>query len=751
MRLVLLTCFAVVASSCVCGVAVIHGGDGGSDGGLHDGGTDAGSASDAGRDAGSGDAGVCVEGASCADGGVCAGGQCCAPTLACGGQCCAAGKQCSFLSCVAPGGPCVDTADCQTGWFCDLAHSTAGTSDAGVCVTARTPGQCIPEPPQCGPDAGAAAGRSCVERCRFTRTTQQFRPVVKYAWGDPNPPHDTDVMMAPIVAQLDDDDCDGRITSQDQPDLVFVTFSNGDYTHTGVVHALSVSNGQLREKWARPAQVNAMSQLASGDIDGKPGNEVVGCDTGRVVAMRGKDGTVLWTTPDAGSCRIPSLADLDGDGLPEVVTETQIIDGVTGAIKTTFSGMGNTVVADLDGDGTPDLISAGRALHGDGTPLASVTGLAGFVAIGDLDKDGHPEVVSVNSSTHQLAIWTYDSTATTKGRIIRSGIDINQGLDPARCPPGSAGNVGGGGPPTIGDFNADGYPDIALAGGVGYVVFDGKKLADGSPVANALLWSRETQDCSSAATGSTLFDFDGDGKVEAVYADEENLHVYDSATGTELFTTCNTSGTLIEYPLVADLDNDGQADLIVVSNAYAFSCVGNSTRFAGVRVFSSMDNNWVVTRRVWNQHAYVVTNIEENGKVPSPAMNNWQVAGLNNFRQNKQPGSEFAAADAVVSVTGVCLGNDVELQVTLRNVGEASIPAGLRVELVADPKGTAKVLGTLTSSRALGPTQSETFTFTTSETSVHALQIIARVVAGGLRECRTDNDQSDPIVVGCIE
>ena len=118
-------------------------------------------------------------------------------------------------------------------------------------------------------------------------------------------------------------------------------------------------------------------------------------------------------------------------------------------------------------------------------------------------------------------------------------------------------------------------------------MFDGKKLMDGTPADQTLLWIRQTQDCSSAATGSTLFDFDGDGRVEAVYADEVNLHVYDSATGAERFTTCNTSGTLIEYPLVADVDNDGQADLIVVSNAYAFDCVGQpGVRHSGVRVFS---------------------------------------------------------------------------------------------------------------------------------------------------------------------
>jgi hypothetical protein len=179
----------------------------------------------------------------------------------------------------------------------------------------------------------------------------------------------------------------------------------------------------------------------------------------------------------------------------------------------------------------------------------------------------------------------------------------------------------------LGDFNADGFPDVALAGGVGYAVFDGKKLTDGSPVAGSLLWIRPTQDCSSAVTGSTLFDFDGDGKVEAVYADEVNLHVYDSATGTELFTTCNTSGTLIEYPLVADLDNDGQPTWwwCRMPMRLPVWATAPGTRACGC------SRAWTTTgsspAACGTKHAYVVTNIEEDGTVPSPARTTgWKLA-----------------------------------------------------------------------------------------------------------------------------
>lgn len=737
-------------SACQCTNSVtVRNADSGVDAGT---GTDGGEATDSGVDggAGGGDGGsACLDGDPCGDGGVCAGGSCCGGDSACGSACCGASEVCSFQRCVQPGAPCRESSDCQGTDFCDLSRSQPGQFDAGVCLTAPTEGQCVSEPPVCPPDAGAAAGRSCVEPCRFTRTSGQFRPVVKYAWGNPVAPYTSDVMMAPIVSQLDDDDCDGRITSQDRPDIVVVTFQSGAYNSLGTTRALSVQQGQLTEKWSRAGVINAASQLASGNIDGVPGNEVVGCGAAGPYALNGADGTTRWVA-QANTCRSISLADLDGDGNVEVVTGSQILDGRTGVVIRTLPSTGDNTVADVDGDGVQDIVWAASVARADGGVLASVTGPAGWVAIGDLNVDGRPEIVSVNSSTHTLALWSFDPTAPNNARLIRSGLDINQTLSPSLCPSGSAGNVGGGGPPTIGDFNLDGFPDVALAGGVGYAVFDGKKLMDGTPADQTLLWIKQTQDCSSAATGSTLFDFDGDGRVEAVYADEVNLHVYDSATGAERFTTCNTSGTLIEYPLVADVDNDGQADLIVVSNAYAFSCVGApAQRHSGVRVFSSMDDDWVVTRRVWNQHAYSVTNIEENGQIPRAPARNWVVPGLNNFRQNKQPGLEFAAADAVVAMSGACGLDGVTYRLVVSNIGEASLPAGVRVEVVVDPLGAARVLTTLTTTRSLGPTQAERFVFVTTE-DVASKPVIARIVGTGLRQCRTDNDTSTPPTVGCI-
>ncbi len=751
MKLFWAIAIAAGLSNCTCADSIVIGGtgrdggtDGGSDGGtaLTDGGT---------PDGGSGQ---CLDGARCGDGGVCAGGTCCPSANVCGGACCSGSEVCSFNRCVAPGNVCREAGDCANAEFCDFSFAPvvdAGLkpADAGLCVdaTGRT-GRCLPRPPVCAADAGVDAGQgtSCVESCQFSPSSAPFTPVVKYSWGNiVSGDTASDVMMAPIVTQLDDDNCDGVVGATDRPDIVFTTFANGNYNALGTVHAISVKGGQLVESWNRPDVIRANAQLASGNIDSVPGNEIVGCSATGTVALNA-DGTTRWS--NASACAIPIIGDVDGDGQVEVITEHAQLRGVDGTVKALHAqAVNNPTLADIDQNGSVDIVSGTLALNADGGVLADSALASSFTAVADLDLDGKPEIIGINSSTHVMHVWQFDLGSPNHAKVIRNDIDINGTLDATRCPSGSNGRTRGGGPPTAGDFNHDGYPDIALAGGVGYAVIDGKKLMNTAiPSTDLFLWTRETQDCSSAVTGSSLFDFDGDGRTEAVYADELQLHVYDSATGVDRFTTCNTSGTLIEYPLVADVDNDGQADLVVVANAYAFSCPGGAG-VSGVRVFSSMSNDWVVTRRIWNQHAYSVTNIEEDGLVPKVAKANWREPGLNNFRQQKQPGQEFAAPDAVVDVEPACDGQG-GLLIRVRNVGEAPLGSGVVVEVV---KGTATVLGSVKTDRVLGPAQSETLVYRVTDSDVLAgATVFARISTGVLRECRTGNNASAAVSLSCI-
>ena len=730
----------------------------------------------------------CTSGKACGDGGVCAGNVCCTATSACGDVCCGTTEVCSFQKCAVPGAICHDSSECGAGSYCEFTLGTStdgGVTDGGAdaaCVSGvdRT-GRCLPRPPDCAPDAGSAsdAGLTCLEKCEYKPVTT-FTPVQKFAWGGQVvSPFATDVMMAPIVIELDDDACDGKVTERDIPEIVFSTFQQGNYPGTGPnngqLHAISIVGGAFVDKWTVPNAgnatiVNPTKQIAAGNFDGKPGNEVVACGIdGKLHAFKGTDGSELWASPVLTLCFMPAIADLEGDGTVEVIVEGAILNGADGTIKHLFVPAinGPLVISDLDSDGTLDVITSSRGYHADGTQfvdtnIATTASFPGtqdwkgaWAGIGDFDNDGKPEVVAVDNTTHSLLVWRYDAAAAGKFTIVRPLTDMNAMFSASNtCPVGTWGNLHGGGPPTVADFNHDGVPDVALAGGIGYVVFDGKKLVDPAVTgANAILWSKVTTDCSSASTGSTVFDFDGDGKAEVVYSDEQRMRIYDGTTGAELASFCNTTATLVEFPIVADVDNDGHADIIVASNAYAETCAadgGAPTKQAGIRVFGAETGTWVRTRRVWNEHAYHITNVNEDGTIPTKELPNWTQPGLNNFRQNKQPGSEFAAPNVVAIAAPLCPG-PTGVVVTVRNIGEALVPAGVVVGVYGGVPSTGVKLGSVTTTRALYPAESEPLELTLAVVppTVYTVVDDGAPPHPAWHECRTDDNTSPAVGTAC--
>jgi hypothetical protein len=735
--------------------------DGGSDGTLGDARVRDGALTDGGKvlgsDGGKSEASgqTCAEGQRCGDGGVCAENTCCPSTRACGSKCCGASLLCSFGACVTPGSACFDSSDCASGQYCQYPVSSgppatdAGADAVSSCVGATLPrGVCLPAPPTCPGDAGVPDGGSCIESCEYHPDAGAFTPVLKYAWGGLAANTPSDVMMAPVVVPLIDTNCDGKINSQDIPDIVFTTFAGGAYETNGTLHAIRVKDSAFVEDWNVPSPIviggasfaiNPAFQIAGGDLDGKPGAEIVAClvtgGTGNAssapyaVAAFHSDGSLYWSSVGP-VCEMPSIADLNQDGHPEVITESGILDGQTGAVTPYTDTAGNAVgfigyfvVSDVDGDGVLDVVTGAGAYHANGAQFIATGGPEGFVAIGDLDKDGKPEVVTTAGSL-TISVWHYEMSPPAPANFAWVQQEISATAPSAT---GACASVGGG-PPTVADFNGDGFPDVALAGSINYAVFDGHKLmtvdggaAGGGSVSGQpfFLWTYSpTDDCSSAETGSTVFDFTGSGKAEVLYSDQQRLRVFNGPDGGVLWQTCNTTGTLIEYPLVVDVDNDGHADIVVVSNAYAIgdptiACQevdGGPMGESGIRVFSDANLRWVRTRALWNEHPYHITNVNDDGTIPQKELPNWTQPGLDNFRQNKAPGYEFAAPDAIVSVAPSC-GSPITLSATVRNIGEAALPAGVEVDFYAGNAPGGTKLGTAKTAFALYSAQSETLTF----------------------------------------
>jgi len=665
------------------------------------------------------DLGGCPPGSPCGTSGVCStAGTCCEPASSvCGGACCGVGQICYSGACITPGKPCRSTDDCADGETCDPSLGGDAGVDAGGCgdapATGSSAGRCVPRPPTCPPgsDGGVAPdGGTCVEACEYHPPTGTFDAVTEWSWpwAGVAAPTWNQVMSPAVVGPLTDDNCDGKYDEKDIPAIVFNTYTGAAYGSNGILRAVTGRGKTLWDATDVAARTVPGASIALGELDAtSPGPEIATCSTDNHLMVFSATGKVLWKTTDAKiMCNYggPQLGDTNGDGIPELLVRYTVVDAKTHAIR--FQGRTTTnpyptadyaTFADVDQDGDLDIVGGNIVYQNDGkgnfTVLWDGASFAtpipdGYVAIADLDLkgDGLPEIVSVSSLEQGLHhIRVLDGKT---GKTIWGPFDTNLGGE----------TLSGGGPPTIADFDGDGKPDVAMAGGYSYNVYEG--------ATGKLKWSNVTTDTSSRVTGSSVFDFDGDGKAEVVYADERNLHVYDGKTKKELLTLCNPSGTLWEYPLVADVDGDDQAEIVLVANDMWWGCgagLGAGTGPTGLRVIGSKSGSWVRTRRIWNQHTYHVTNVNDDATIPAKEVTNWKTKGLNNFRQNVQPKGLFDAPNAIVEVDGTCT-TPPNIRGRVRNVGLTTLPAGVVVGFyTGDPAGTKTKIGSGKTTGAILP------------------------------------------------
>lgn len=693
--------------------------------------------------------------ACCAVGETCGGGSCCAPATLCGGECCPDGAECRAEMCV------LTCEDEET--LCGEGAMAACCAAADVCYFGgcTTPGDACERNSQCPADfyceteiGRCLPRRTSGETCEYRPTVDPEFPLVEeWSWhGSDVMPEHVQVIQVPLVANLTDDNLDGLIDENDIPDVVFTTFVDRAYVENGVMRALSGDTGE--EIWTLsdpdslilPAAQHAIADV----IPASPGPEIITC-TGRIQpdpplpalvnsaiiisaageVLRRYDGTDLPLV--ACTTSSVAVADADHDGNPNIVIGRFLfeVDGDEPVRLPIFSAI--PTFANIDDDPELEIVSGNSALNLDGTFAFNNTDLpaGGTVAVADLDGDGDPEIIYVFFAGH--TVWVLDHN----GEVVWEA-DSN--------PPGVTSPNGGGGPPTVANFVGDEAPEIALAGAEAYVVFAG---LDGGDGVGDILWSATTQDRSSRRTGSSIFDFEGDGIAEAVYNDELNLHVYDVGADVERLTMCNTSGTLVEYPVVVDVDNDGEAEIILMENSYGFQCPDVVRQ--GIRVFGHPTNEWVATRRIWNQHTYHVTNINEDGTVPMNEVANWSVPELNNFRQNIQLDGQFNAPDLVV-VDGFAdmdmCPEAARLSVRVTNQGSAAAPAGVPVTFYDTTSARTRLGRTMTTRRLL-PGESERVDLPDSVVTplgAFSYEVVVNdpddAPIEGVNECVTDNNNA---------
>ena len=227
-----------------------------------------------------------------------------------------------------------------------------------------------------------------------------------------------------------------------------------------------------------------------------------------------------------------------------------------------------------------------------------------------------------------------------------------------------AAGTGQPGPPCVADFDGDGDAEIAWASSGTFNLYE----LDGTSV-----WSQSIDDSSGLAACSG-YDIDGDGAFEVLYADQATFHIFDGATGTVRFTQSgHASGTLWEYPSVADIDNDGSAEVLFSSNNYWM------TGWGGITAMGHSGDGWPKSGTTWHVHDFAVSNINPDGTVPANPDPPWQKY---NVYRARPAVDDPASADLLVTVYDLCVAScdpvigKVKISVQVQNQGGDDVASG---------------------------------------------------------------------------
>ncbi|MED5371779.1 MAG: FG-GAP-like repeat-containing protein [Myxococcota bacterium] len=497
-----------------------------------------------------------------------------------------------------------------------------------------------PVDPDCEVKLAAAKTVSVVEECDGTTGVSgtikdAFDLSIEYQYTSSG----SGVIVMPAIGNMTDDNGDGQVDERDIPDIAFTTWTSNELVllsgdGSGEIFKVSGYNGQ------------GGVTIADVDADGEP--EIVAFTTGNQIAAVNASGSQEWTSSSFGLSAYPqpTVADLDADGKPEVIGDVGIVNGEDGTTVATIGGLTNSwrtpVAADIDQDGTQEVILANQVVSHTGASewTNPGTGAGNFAALANIDSDKEAEVFFVSGST--LYIHQDDGT------LIRSA--TIPGTNP--------------GPPSIADFDGDGQVEIAIPANTRLSVFE----VDGSKV-----WESTIND-SSGLAGCSGYDMNNDGAYEVLYADQDALRIYDGATGAILYENfSHSSGTVWEYPVIADVDQDKSAEICIASNSYS-----GGAGYRGITCFGHNGDGWPESGPTWGTHDYALTNVLADGSVPKTPDASWEK--FNVFRARPSV-DDPARPDLGGAFTDFCLADcdngPVRVSFQVWNEGGEDIEAGL--------------------------------------------------------------------------
>ncbi len=370
-----------------------------------------------------------------------------------------------------------------------------------------------------------------------------------------------------------------------------------------------------------------------------------------------------------------SVADCNGD--PDCEGQEIVVGNIMYSVD-----LDDTAV-----DGDPRSLKIQRSMF----PLPSSSFFSGSSSVADVDLDGIQDVVTraIDFAPNPAYLYVWNAN----GLVKEIHYPLFGSFDGGIC---AIANV-------FDDRKAGAstdLPEILFSSTGGKILAVNLNAAAMTP-ATPFWWEMTVSNPTLFFNSESTFDFNGDGLAEIVYRDAQSLRVLYGgsapfptgvAPDRTWFALPMRSQNYDAFPTIADVDNDGHAEILSVGyegNLPIHNIVSGRLKVVGGDL--SQGSVWMPARKVWNQHVYTPTAIEDDLRVPKiPLKGNVEMPdGSGNYpfnivqgqkgEQTAYHGFELLPDASIFFEEAKCNGDSLEVKLRICNEGSGILTAGMPI------------------------------------------------------------------------